>query len=545
MTTSARRLLGVLLPILFLAACEATPPGNRVPIIAAPAPAAMAPAAMAPAAPARGGPARGGPALPPQPAPERMANLPEQSWQSAVEAPVSTFSIGGDTASYTLTRRLLESGVMPQPVMVRPEEFLNAFDYGYPRPTSPQDPIATFVSVHPSPWNAERRLVHIGLRAWQPPVPQARRRLNLVMLVDVSGSMESQDRLPLLQRGLAMMLPELRAEDRVSLVVYAGGVQVVLDSVPGDQRDRIAAALEGLRAGGGTAGGAALATAYSLAGKNLDPAAINRVVLATDGDFNIGIRTPAEMKDFISRERQRGIYLTTIGVGLDNYNDRTLHALARAGNGTAIYAGSLQDLRRGLVEDFAANIVPAADDVKAQVEFNPAVVSHYRLIGYETRQLSQADFRNDQVDAGELGSGRSVTAIYEIVPIGGARPPVEPLRYAAPLRPAPRATQAAEIAFLRVAYKRPGQRQSRELGRAITPRDQHASFDAAPEAARFAAAVAGFAQLLRRSPHTGDWGFTQAAAVAAAARGVDEDGRRAEFIALLRLAAARYPMGPR
>ncbi len=535
MKSRATHLLAVLLPTLLLSACEVAPPSPA----SSPPQIAASPVMPMPAA----SPALSR-AVPPQPAADRVANLPEQAWQSAVEAPVSTFSIGGDTASYTLARRLLESGVMPQPVMVRPEEFLNAFDYGYPRPASQQDPIATFVSVHPSPWNQERRLVHIGLRAWQP--AQVRQRMNLVLLVDVSGSMAPDDRLPLLQRGLSMMLPELRAEDRVSLVVYAGGVRVVLERVPGDQTDRIAAALDGLSAGGGTAGGAALAAAYSLAANNLDPAAINRVMLATDGDFNIGISTPAEMKDFITRQRQRGIYLTTIGVGLDNYNERTLHALARAGNGTAIYAGSLQDLRRGLVEDLAANIVPAADDVKAQVEFNPAVVSHYRLIGYETRQLRQSDFRNDQVDAGEIGSGRSVTAIYEIVPMGSARPPLEPLRYAIPRRPAqPLAGPNAEIAFLRVAYKRPGETRSRELGRAITPRDQHASFDAAPEGARFAAAVAGFAQLLRRSPHTGDWNFQQALAIATAARGADEDGRRAEFIATLRLTAVRYPMGPR
>lgn len=524
--------LAAALLLLATTACSygpVTPSGTPLPPVAAapamgPAPGAAPPAPTAP------------------PDPRRFANLPDQPWQSAVEAPVSTFSVGGDTASYTLARRLIEAGTLPQPAMVRPEEFLNAFTYAYPRPASAAEPIATFVSVHPSPWNADRRLVHIGLRAWQPPAAQARPRLNLVVLVDVSGSMAPEDRLPLLQRGFAMLLPELRAEDRISLVTYAGGVQVVLDNVRGDDRATLESAINGLRAAGGTAGGAALATAYSLAAKNLDRGAVNRVVLATDGDFNIGIRTPAEMKDFITRERERGIYLTTIGVGLDNYNDRTLQALARAGNGTAIYAGNLQDLRRGLVEDFAANIVPAADDVKAQVEFNPAVVSHYRLIGYETRQLRQQDFRDDQVDAGELGSGRSVTAIYEIVPVGAARAPVEPLRYAAPARrPAPN----AEIAFLRIAYKRPGERASRELGRAITPRDAHATLDAAPEDARFAAAVAGFAQLLRRSPHTGDWGFAQAAALANAARGLDEDGRRAEFVALLRLAAARYPMGPR
>jgi Ca-activated chloride channel family protein len=540
MTLRLRHLIAVL-ALGVLTACEqvgGSPPQPAAVLQTLPSPAPAMPMAAAPA-PARGAPPAAPAALP---VPGSFANLPEQGWRSVAEAPVSTFSLSGDSASYTLARRLIAAGQLPRPEMVRPEEFLNAFDYAYPTSAPGGAPIATFVSVHPAPWNPDRQLLHIGLRGVAQAQRQERPRLNLVLLIDVSGSMQPADRLPLLQQGLLMLLPQLRPDDRISIVTYSDQIRIVLDSAAGNEQARITEAVQGLRAGGGTAGGPGLATAYALAEKNLDRGGVNRVVLATDGDFNIGIRTPAEMKDFIARHRQAGIYLTTIGVGLDNYLDRTLQALAKAGNGTAIYAGGLEDLRRGLSEDFAANILPAADDVKAQIEFNPAAVSQYRLIGYETRMLRREDFRDDQADAGEIGAGRAVTAIFEIVPVGAARPPVQPLRYG-PARPA--APPPSEIAFLRIAYKPPGGQQSREIGRAITPRDRHASFAAAPEDARFAAAVAGFAQVLRRSPQIGAWGFAEAAQVAAEARGSDQSGRRAEFVNLARLAAAQWPVLPR
>ena len=549
-------LLPALLLALALAGCgtptvpqapEAQPPAMVAPL----APSMALPQGAPAAAPARAGMAP--PAPTGLPAADRFANAADQPWQVTAETPVSTFGLTGDTASYSLARRVIALGRLPSPAMVRAEEFLNAFDWAYPQPDSARQPIASFVSVHPSPWAPERRLVHIGLRAWQPPIPAERPRLNLVLLVDVSGSMSGQDRLPLLRQGLQMLARQMRAEDRVSLVTYASGVAVVLDGVRGDQQDRIAGALDGLRAGGGTAGGDGLATAYRLAQQNFDRRGVNRVVLATDGDFNLGPSTPAELKDLVTAKRRQGIYLTAIGVGLDNFNDRTLHALTRAGNGTAIYAGSLEDLRRGLVEDFSRNIIPVADDVKVQVEFNPAAVARYRLIGYETRLLRREDFRDDSVDSGELGSGRAVTAIYEIIPVGAPMPPAgrpapHPLRYApAPAAPvaAPPIAQSDELGFLRVAWKLPGQTRSQETARPIAAAEIHASFDAAPEEARFAAAVAGFAQLLRGSTEIGSWSFLQAEAIAAGARGPDPEGRRAEFVQLIRLAAQLRPPPPR
>jgi Ca-activated chloride channel family protein len=523
MSLRLRSIFGFLL-LGILAACEVPQGGvtRPLPVFPAPAPSPAPAASPAPTA---------------SPAPGSFANLPESGWQRVEVSPVSTFSLTGDTASYALVRRLIGTGVRPRPEMVRPEELLNAFDYAYPPPDSPTRPIATFVSVHPSPWNADRQLLHIGLRTAAPPRAE-RPRLNLVLLVDVSGSMEPADRLPLLRQGLLGLLPQLRESDRVSLVTYSHEIRVVLDSVPGGEQARIAAAIEGLRAAGGTAGGPGLATAYALAAKNLDRSGVNRVVLATDGDFNIGIRSPAELKDFITAHRRDGIYLTTIGVGLDNYRDRTLHTLAKAGNGTTVYAGNLEDLRRGLVADFSANLLPAANDVKAQVEFNPAAIREYRLIGYETRALRREDFRDDAVDAGELGAGRTATAIYEIVPVDAARPPVEPLRYG----PRARAAQAAaELAHVRIAYKVPGEGRSREIVRAVTRADVAPSFGAAREDARFAAAVAGFALLLRESGQVAGWGFAEAAEAAAGARGPDPEGRRAEFVNLARLAATLWP----
>ncbi|MFC0408396.1 vWA domain-containing protein [Roseomonas elaeocarpi] len=502
------------------------------------APAPMPAQAMAP------GPARNAyvPAsVSPMPDASRFNNAEEGAYRLVAQEPVSTFSMSADTLSYAVAKRAINEGYLPPAQAVRPEEFINAFHYRYAAPRSAQRPFEPTVSVFPAPWDATKRLMQVGLRSYAPP-RAARPKLNLVFLVDVSGSMSPPDRLELVRKALGLLVPQLRPEDRVSLVTYANGSRVVLDSVAGDRQGEIRAALDGLVAGGGTGGAQGLQTAYDLAARNFDASAVNRVVLATDGDFNLGPSSPQALEELITARRAGGVYLTTMGVGLDNLNDRTLNTLAKAGNGTSIYAGNLEDARRALVEDFSANIVPVADDVKLQVEFNPAEVSQYRLIGYETRALRREDFNNDRVDAGEVGSGREVTALYEFVPAdGAATAPIEPLRYARP-RARPVAS-SGEFAFLRIRYKLPGEARSRLIERAVVPADVVARFEEASEDARFATAVAGFAQVLRRSRYLGDWGLPQVEAVAAGARGADEDGRRAEFVSLVRLAQALKPAG--
>ncbi|SUE42943.1 vWA domain-containing protein [Roseomonas gilardii] len=515
MQSSFAPLSGLLVSALLLSACQTAPRMAGAPP-AAPAPIAASPAALAVL-------------------PERLANAQENGWQRVAEQPISTFSMSSDTASYNLTKRMIREGHKPPPEAVRPEEFVNAFDYAYPAPSDPSQPFTPSIAVYPSPWNEGRQILRIGLRTYAPP-RQARPALNLVFLVDVSGSMAGPDRLDLIKRGLRLLLPRLRAEDRISLVTYANGTQTVLDSVPGDRLAKIEAAIDGLSAAGGTAGGAGLNMAYDLAAKNRKPGAVNRVVLATDGDFNIGPSSVAELTELIAARRRSGIYLTTIGVGLGNINDRLLNTLARTGNGIALYAGDLEDLSRGLVEDFTTNTVPVADDVKLQVEFNPVQVTEYRLVGYETRPLRQEDFGNDRVDAGEVGSGKAVTALYEFVQVGSAAHAIPVRRYAAQVPSPASGDLSREFAHLRIAYKLPGQERSRLIERSIMPEDAHRRFEEAPEDARFATAVAGFAQVLRRSGQV-DADLPRIARMAEQARGPDPDGRRAELISLIWLSA--------
>jgi Ca-activated chloride channel homolog len=403
--------------------------------------------------------------------------------------------------------------------------------------------------VLPAPWDNERQLLHVAFRTYAPPLAK-RAPLNLVFLIDVSGSMDPPDRLDLLRQGIGFLLPRLTAQDRISLVTYATTTRVVLDSVAGDRTAEIAQPIAQLEAGGGTAGDAGLQRAYALAAKNFAPNAINRVVLATDGDFNIGPSSPAALEPFISDKRRTGIYLSVLGVGLDNLNDRTMHTLAKAGNGTASYLGTLDDARRALVDDFAGNAVPVANDVKLSVEFNPARVLQYRQIGFETRTLRAEDFHDDRVDAGEIGAGRTVIAIFEFVPVGAARTPLPSLRYAQPAQPSrvlvPAGGHGQEYAFVQVRSKLPGQAESRLITRPVTTADRSPSFAAAPQEARFATAVAAFAVALRAgSGGLGSWSMTDIANTAASAKGNDADGRRAEFVAMVQLAALLRPVAAR
>lgn len=480
----------------------------------------------------------------PQPRPgdidrERYENIDPNPIHIVAEQPVSTFSIDVDTASYSNVRRMLNAGRLPPRDAVRIEELVNYFRYDYPLPQNRAQPFSTNVTVAPSPWAEGRQLVHIGLQGYNI-VPRERPPLNLTLLIDVSGSMAPENRLPLALQGFRMLVDQLNARDRISIVVYAGAAGAVLDPTPGNERGRILAALDNLRAGGSTAGGEGLRLAYSLAEQNFDRNAVNRVIIATDGDFNVGINDPQQLQDFVSRKRETGIYLSVFGFGGGNYNDALMQRLAQNGNGVAVYIDTLAEARRVLRDEMASNMFSIANDVKIQVEFNPARVAEYRLIGYETRMLRREDFNNDQVDAGEIGAGHSVTAIYEITPVGG-RTFSDPLRYQQ--SPSPAST-ASELAFLRIRYKLPGEDASRLIERPIGDRDRVTSIAAAPEYARFATAVAGYGQLLRGDPYLDrGYGWDDVINLAQGARGRDEFGWRTEFVQLARAAqtAAALP----
>ena len=457
----------------------------------------------------------------------------------AAEDPVSTFSIDVDTAAYSNVRRLLTSGRLPPVDAVRTEELINYFRYDYPLPRDRSQPFSTNVTVTPSPWAEGRQLVHIGLQGYNI-IPRERPPLNLTLLLDVSGSMGEPNKLPLVIQSMRMLVEQLSARDHVSIVVYAGAAGAVLEPTIGSEHGRIIAALENLHAGGSTAGGEGLRLAYALAEQNFDRNAVNRVIIATDGDFNVGINSPDELQDFVSRKRETGIYLSVFGFGGGNYNDQLMQRLAQNGNGVASYIDTLNEARRVLHDEMAANMFTIANDVKIQVEFNPARVAEYRLIGYETRMLRREDFNNDQIDAGEIGAGHAVTAIYEITPVGGPTF-TEPLRYQ------DRATApstASEYAFLRIRYKLPGEDTSRLIERPITNTDYVADIARAPESTRWAAAVAGYGQLLRHDAYlTRGYDWDDVINLAQSARGRDEFGWRAEFIQLAHAAqtAAALP----
>jgi Ca-activated chloride channel family protein len=472
------------------------------------------------------------PFLPPVRDTEKYPGAVANPVKRVADEPVSTFSIDVDTAAYANVRRFLNDGQSPPRDAVRVEELINYFDYGYDKPASAQTPFRPTVAVVPSPWSKDRQLLHIGVqgyaapRAGQPP-------LNLVFLVDTSGSMSGADRLPLAKKALNVLIDQLRPQDRVSIVAYAGSAGAVLSPTDGRSKLKMRCALTALQSGGSTAGGQGLELAYALAKQNLDRKAVNRVILMTDGDFNVGIADPSRLKDFVADQRKSGVYLSVYGFGRGNYNDTMMQALAQNGNGTAAYVDSLQEARKLLRDDFESALFPIADDVKIQVEFNPAKVAEYRLIGYETRLLNREDYNNDQVDAGEVGSGAAVTAIYEITP-AGARPSSDPLRYGATPPPA---AGGSELAFLKIRYKPPGGSTSKLIERPIGAGDVRPSLAAAPESTRFAVAVAAYGQKLRGDPWI-DAGFDWDAVtgLAQGARGEDPYGLRAEFVQLARAA---------
>jgi len=466
---------------------------------------------------------------------ERYPNATPNPVKRTAEEPVSTFSIDVDTAAYSNVRRFLNDGTRPPRDAVRVEEMINYFDYGYARPASASEPFRPFVAVTPSPWSKDRQILQIGLQGYEAP-RAAQPPLNLVFLIDTSGSMESEDRLPLARKAMNLLIDQLGPQDRVAMVAYAGSAGAVLAPTSGREKLKMRCALGALSAGGSTAGGEGLALAYGLARQNFDPKAVNRVILMTDGDFNVGVADPVKLKDFVAEKRKSGVYLSVYGFGRGNYNDVMMQTLAQNGNGTAGYLDTLSEARKAFRDDFAGSLFPIADDVKIQVEFNPKQVSEYRLIGYETRLLNREDFNNDAVDAGEVGSGASVTALYEITR-AGARPSSDPLRYGGQARAAAASAPDGELAFLKVRYKLPGQPASHLMQRPITGADAYARVEAAPEAARWALAVAGFGQKLRGDPWVGEgFAWPQITALAQGARGEDPFGVRAEFVQLTRTA---------
>ncbi|MBG0798228.1 VWA domain-containing protein [Methylocystis sp. L43] len=462
--------------------------------------------------------------------------------KSAATEPVSTFSIDVDTASYAFARRALNAGRLPPKDSVRVEEFVNYFPYDYPKPESAQTPFKPTITVTPSPWSAGNRLVHVAIQGYA--LQSAERpRANLVFLIDVSGSMSPQDRLPLVKNALRMLVDELKPEDTVAVVTYASGSGVALEPTKIADKAKILAAIDALGAGDSTAGAQGIQDAYRLAESNFDKTAVNRVILATDGDFNVGVTDQSELKGLIERKREKGVFLSILGVGQGNYNDALMQALAQNGNGAAVYVDTLNEARKALVDEASSTLFPIAKDVKIQVEWNPARVSEYRLIGYETRALRREDFNNDKVDAGDVGSGHRVTAIYEITPVDAEKKLVDDLRYGKKT-PAPVAAQAraeSELGFLKLRYKLPKEEASRLITQPIAESPSVESIAHAPQDVRFSIAVAAFAQLLKGAPYLGEYGYDDVIALAQGAKGDDPFGYRAEFVNLARLAKSARP----
>jgi Ca-activated chloride channel family protein len=460
---------------------------------------------------------------------EQYEHLAERPFLSARAEPLSTFSIDVDSASYSNVRRFLGDGALPPKDAVRVEELINYFDYAYPAPGA-EAPLALYAELGECPWNAQHRLLHLGLRARELPAAPAS---NLVFLLDVSGSMQDADKLPLVKRALRTLLARLSERDRISIVVYAGSEGLVLPPTSGQEQGRILAALDQLEAGGSTNGGAGIVLAYRTAREAFIRAGVNRVILATDGDFNVGVSSQGELVRLIERERESGVFLTVLGFGTGNLQDHTLESLADHGNGNYAYIDSLREAEKVLGREATSTLVSVAKDVKIQVELNPREVASYRLIGYENRALSQRDFSDDRKDAGELGAGDTVTALYEIVPAGAEPSAPERLRYQSERDPSARA-ESGELASVAVRYQAPEGSASRLLELPVNARARGLA-ETSPSY-RWAAAVAGFGLLLRGSAHAGEASYQGVLTLARGALGDDPHGDRAELLSLIQRA---------
>ena len=464
---------------------------------------------------------------------ENYAHFDDNGVKLVTEAPVSTFSIDVDTGSYSNVRRMLNNGRLPVEDAVRVEELVNYFSYDYTPPDDSKQAFAVTTETGTTPWNPDTHLLHIGIKGYD----MARETLpasNLVFLIDVSGSMKSNDKLGLLKSALKLLARQLRAEDRIAIVVYAGASGVVLEPVAGNETASIIQALDGLSAGGRTNGAAGIRTAYQLAQQSFIEGGINRVILATDGDFNVGTVNFEALKDLIEEKRKSGVSLTTLGFGTGNYNDHLMEQLADSGNGNYAYIDTLNEAQKVLVDEMSSTLHTIASDVKIQIEFNPAVVAEYRLIGYENRALAREDFNNDRIDAGEIGAGHTVTALYEVSLVGSSGKRIDPLRYSTPAGIAN--AHHNEIALLRLRYKKPGSDSSTLMERPILLTEIEQELDKTSDSFRFSASVAGFGQLLRGGRHTEGFAYDDVLKLARGSRGNDPFGYRGEFLSLVNLA---------
>jgi Ca-activated chloride channel family protein len=464
---------------------------------------------------------------------EGYSAIHENGYKDALRQPLSTFSIDVDKASYSNVRRFINMGQLPPKDAVRIEEMINYFSYNYPEPAG-EHPFSVTTELSICPWNNNHQLLHVGLKGKEmdkEELPPS----NLVFLIDVSGSMNAPNKLPLLKSSFELLVKQLRKEDRVAIVVYAGAAGLVLESTPGNEKEKILASIEKLSAGGSTAGGAGLALAYKVAAQHYKEEGNNRIILATDGDFNVGASSNAEMERMIEKEREKGIYMTVLGFGMGNYKDDKMEIIADKGNGNYAYIDNIQEARKVLVSEFAGTMYTIAKDVKFQLEFNPQRVMAYRLIGYENRILNDEDFNDDRKDAGEMGAGHTVTALYEIIPAGSDEKTgkIDPLKYQETFSiKQVKPNLKSELLTIKLRYKRPDGLNSILLEKPL--KGQLLDADEVSDNFRFSAAVAGFGMLLRDSEFKGDLELEDVLSLARASKGEDEEGYRAEFIGLVK-----------
>lgn len=460
---------------------------------------------------------------------EEYSHIQDNNFKDAIKDPLSTFSIDVDKASYSNIRRFINQNQLPPADAVRVEEMINYFSYNYPQPKN-NDPFSITTEYTDCPWNTKHQLVHIGLHGKEIKMDKSMPN-NLTFLIDVSGSMNSEDKLPLLKSGLRLLIEQMREEDNVALVVYAGAAGLVLPPTSGNDKKTILEALDKLSAGGSTAGGAGIALAYKTAKDNFMKHGNNRVILATDGDFNVGVSSEGDLVRMIEKERGSGVYLTVLGFGTGNYKDNKMEQLADKGNGNYAYIDNILEAKKVLVKEMGGTLLTIAKDVKLQIEFNPMKVKGYRLVGYENRLLNNEDFNDDKKDAGELGSGHTVTAIYEIIPAGSDETvgSIDPLKYQK--TPAITAPYSAEIMTIKFRYKEPKDSTSKLMTHIV--HDNKKDFSNTSDNCRFACSVAEFGMLLRDSKFKGNSNFKDIMALAKKSKGTDEDGYRAEFVKLV------------
>jgi Ca-activated chloride channel family protein len=461
---------------------------------------------------------------------EEYGRITENEFLEAANNPVSTFSIDVDTASYSNVRRFINQGQLPPADAVRIEELINYFKYKYPEPEGDR-PFSISTELAACPWEPAHKLIHIGLQGKRIPLANAPAN-NLVFLIDTSGSMDEPDKLPLLKSAFRLLTDQLREQDRVAIVVYAGSAGLVLPSTSGGDKKAILSAIDQLEAGGSTAGGAGISLAYGIARRNFIPSANNRVILATDGDFNVGVSSDGELVRLVERERDSGVFLTVLGFGTGNIKDSKMELLADKGNGNYAYIDTIHEARKVLVSGLGGTLNTIAKDVKIQVEFNSVKVQAYRLIGYENRLMRAEEFNDDKKDAGDMGAGHSVTALYEIIPVEARAklPHVDALRYQSQ-EVKSEAFASDELMTVKLRYKEPKGSVSAMLARSLM--DEPIGVGSASENTLFAAAVAEFGMLLRESKLMGHSSFENCLALAREARGDDPDGYRAEFISLV------------